>query len=133
MLYILPTEYLAHHMLLVEAIYLLLQTSIAPEMLKKAEKLIQHYCFKVQYYYTEHCYTANMHLLLHLPQVVLKYGPLYSYSCFAYEGLNGHLLNAIKGTQHVDQQVIQSLNIKQKFAESCPSSYMSRIWCSKYL
>ena len=113
MLFILPTEYLAHHMLLVEAIYLLLQNSIAPEMLEKAEKLIQHYCFKIQFYYTKRCYTANMHLLLHLPQVVLKYGPLYSYSCFAYEGLNGHLLNAIKGMQHVDQQVIQSLNIKR--------------------
>ena len=113
MLFILPTEYLAHHMLLVEAIHLLLNNSIAPEMLEKAEKLIQHYCFKVQYYYTKRCYTANMHLLLHLPQVVLKYGPLYSYSCFAYEGLNGHLLNAVKGTQHVDQQVIQSLNIKR--------------------
>ena len=71
-------------------------------MLEKAEKLIQHYCFKVQYCYMERCYTANMHLLLHLPQVVLKYGLLYSYSCFAYEGLNGQLLNAIKETQHVD-------------------------------
>ena len=45
MLFILPIEYLAHHMLLVEAIHLLLKNSIAPEMLEKAEKLIQHYCF----------------------------------------------------------------------------------------
>ena len=44
---VLPQDYLAHHMLLVEAIYLLLKTTIYPAELSKAELLIQHYCFKL--------------------------------------------------------------------------------------
>ena len=105
MLYILPPEYLAHHLLLVESVYLLLQDSITPAELSKAEKLIQQYCFKVQYYcfkvqhyYVKRFMTANVHHLLHLPEVVRKFGPLYCYSCFRCEGFNGQLLNCIKGT-----------------------------------
>ena len=75
-------------MLLVEAIYLLLKNVIYPAELLKAELLIQHYCFKLQHYYGERYISANVHHLLHLPQVVRDFGPLYSYSCFAYEGLN---------------------------------------------
>ena len=113
MLSILPQEYLAHHMLLVEAIYLLLQDVINHTEIKKAELLIQHYCFKVEFYYGKRFMTANLHHLLHLPQVVHDFGPLYSYSCFPYEGLNGQLLNCIKGTQHVEIQILETICISQ--------------------
>ena len=113
MLNILPQDYLAHHMLLVEAIYLLLKNVIHPAELLKAELLIQHYCFKLQHYYGERYMSANVHHLLHLPQVVRDFGPLYSYSCFAYEGLNGNLLSYIKGTQHVESQILETICIKQ--------------------
>ena len=49
----LPIEYLAHHMLLVEAVHTLLQCTITTTMINKVEKLIQHYCFKFQFYYSE--------------------------------------------------------------------------------
>lgn len=106
---ILPIEYLAHHMLLVEAIYILLSSSITPLILDKAKRMINHYCFKIQSYYTERQMTANVHHLLHLPQTVLSFGPLYVYSCFAFEGLNGCLLNHIKGTQHVELQITEAI------------------------
>lgn len=51
MLGILPDDYFSHHMLIVQAIYLLLQESIDVTDLSKAEVLIQHYCFKIQHYY----------------------------------------------------------------------------------
>ena len=113
MLNILPQDYLAHHMLLVEAIYLLLKDSIYPAELSKAELLIKHYCFKLQYYYGERYMSANVHHLLHLPQAVRNFGPLYCYSCFAYESLNGTLLKCIKGTQHVESQISETFSIKQ--------------------
>ena len=85
---ILPIEYLAHHMLLVEAVHTLLQCTITTTMINKVEKLIQHYCFKFQFYYSERYMTANVHYLLHLPMVVQNLGPLFAYSCFPYEGTN---------------------------------------------
>ena len=113
MLDILPQDYLVHYMLLVEAIYLLLKNTIYPAELSKAELLVQHFCFKLQYYYGERYMSANVHHLLHLPKIVCDFGPLYCYSCFAYESLNGKLLKYIKGTQHVESQILETVCIKQ--------------------
>ena len=95
MLNILPNQYLAHHMLLVESVFILLQHSISPAMIEKAENMIKHYCFKMEAYYSRRSMTANLHQLLHLPQCVNNNGPLYIYSCFPFEGMNGRLLNLI--------------------------------------
>ena len=110
---ILPMEYLAHHMLLVEAIHTLLKSSITSSQLNKAEKLLQHYCFKLQHYYSEQYMTANVHHLLHLSETVKKFGPLYVYSCFPFEGANGSLLSYIRGTQHIDAQILETVSIRQ--------------------
>ena len=96
-------------MLLVEAIYTLLYSSISPPMLDQAERMIKHYCFKMASYYTERQTTVNVHQLLHLPHIVLSFGLLNVYSCFAFENLNGCLLNFIKGTQHVEMQIIEAI------------------------
>ena len=109
MLNILPVEYLAHHMLLVEAIYILLSSSISPLMLGKADRLIKHYCFKMASYYSERQMTANVHQLLHLPHIVSSFGPLNAYSCFGFENLNGCLLSFIKGTRYVEMQIIEAV------------------------
>ena len=106
---ILPVEYLAHHMLLVEAICILLNSSINPSLLGKADRLIKHYCFKMVSYYSEWQITANVHQLLHLPHIVSNFGPLNAYSCFAFENLNGCLLNFIKGTRYVEMQIIEAV------------------------
>ena len=100
-------------MLLVEAIYLLLQDTIESSELSQADILLQHYCFKLGHYYGARFMTANVHYLLHLAQVVHNFGPLYSYSCFAYEGLNGQLLSYIKGTQYIESQILEKVAIKQ--------------------
>ena len=105
-------------MLLVETVHTLLQGCITPTMLKKAEKLIQHYCFKLQYYYSERFMTANVHHLLHMPRVVSDFGPLFGYSCFPFEGLNGYLLKQIKGTQHVALQIIEAVTLSKKLSNS---------------
>ena len=57
--------------------------------------------------------TANVHNLLHLPKIVKEFGPLYIYSCFPFEGANGSLLSYIKGTQHVDAQILETVSIRQ--------------------
>ena len=125
MLHILPNEYLAHHMLFVESVFILLQSSITPTMLKKAEAMIKHYCFKMHVYYSDKCMTANLHHLLHLPHTVAKHGPLFAYSCFPFESMNGNLLRLIKGTQYIDQQIIEALEIRQKLPQIVEAELVS--------
>ena len=52
--------------------------------------------------------SANIHLLLHLPDTVKELGPLWAYSCFHFEGLNGVLKGLVRGTQHIDKQLVIS-------------------------
>ena len=117
MMNILPEEYIAHHMLLVEVVATLLQGSISQMMLRKTEGLIKHYCFKFSFYYSERYMTANLHHLLHLPEIVSNFGPLYVYSCFPFENQNGKLLKFVKGTQHVDLQIIEAIALSQKLPQ----------------
>lgn len=50
--------------------------------------------------------SANVHGLLHLPEVVRDLGPLWSHSCFQFEHANGEILKVFHGSQDVDKQVI---------------------------
>ena len=61
--------------------------------------------------------TANVHHLLHMPRVVSDFGPLFGYSCFPFEGLNGHLLKQIKGTQHVALQIIEAVTLSKELPQ----------------
>jgi len=51
--------------------------------------------------------THNFHLLRHLTYFVQLFGPLWVYSCFGFEALNGFLTTMIHGTQHISNQVKQ--------------------------
>ena len=49
--------------------------------------------------------TMNMHQLKHLSECVKHWGPLWGYSCFCFESLNGHLKKLFHGTKDMSVQV----------------------------
>lgn len=49
--------------------------------------------------------TMNVHLLRHLVFNVRNWGPLWSYSCFGFESVNGELKKLFHGTRDMSQQV----------------------------
>ena len=74
-----------------------------------------------------------MHQLLHLPDIVERLGPLWVYSCFEYENLNGELLRLVHGTCHTDTQIARSQHqfIRMiKFIEALPDGPI-RNFCQK--
>ena len=54
--------------------------------------------------------SANVHALLHLPDVVQDLGPLWAHSCFLFESANGKLLNLLHGSQGIEKQVFYFLD-----------------------
>ena len=54
------------------------------------EQLNLFYHLVPELYGQEVC-TANMHALVHLSQFVYNWGPLWGYSCFGFESMNGFL------------------------------------------
>lgn len=56
-------------------------------------------------------YTYNIHTLLHLPLLVLRWGPLWATSTFITEGFNRVLGNLIHGTKNKGQELINNIKI----------------------
>lgn len=71
---------------------------------------------------TQNC-TINVHLLRHLVHYVRQYGPLWTHSCYPFEGMNGKVLKLHHGTQHISQQV----NILRYYACSYKCNYCQQI------
>lgn len=117
---ILPDAYLQHLILLVQAIYLLLQDSISQSELKKASSLLKHFCLKIGYLYGPRYETYNVHCLLHLTDRVKDLGPLWTHSCFSYEDFNGELRRLFHGTQNVEELIVLAVSVQQKLPELTP-------------
>lgn len=47
----------------------------------------------------------NVHLLSHLAETVRSWGPLWAYSCFSFEGMNGYMKTFFHGTREMSTQV----------------------------
>ncbi len=48
----------------------------------------------------------NVHMLRHLPDCVEQWGPLWAYSCFHFENINGVLKKLFHGTRDMSKQEI---------------------------
>ena len=46
-----------------------------------------------------------MHNLLHLPNYIVYWGPLWGWSCFGFEGLNSKIIKRVHGTKDGCHQV----------------------------
>ena len=114
---LLPADYVYHLSLLVSALHILLGDAVQIEDVEEAQKLLEHF-FKLlpQLYCTEMC-SANMHSLLHLSQFVLDWGPLWCYSCFGFESMNGHLRKSCHGTRYVLPQLVHNMRMRQKLPQ----------------
>ena len=93
----------------------LLSASISQRDLELAEKFLVIFCKNYEILYGKRGMTINVHSLLHLPQVVKDLGPLWAYSCFFFEGMNGILLKHIHGTQYVGLQCLHTFSLLQGF------------------
>jgi len=106
-----------------EALWLLLQSVVSEDDIAKAERMLQHFCFKFSAFYGDskvvygkysylncthvgdrYC-TANVHGLLHLADAVRNFGPLWAHSAFPFEGINGWLGDLYHGTREPQKQV----------------------------
>ncbi|XP_068757460.1 uncharacterized protein [Montipora capricornis] len=117
---ILPEQYFQHYILLVEAIYLLLQDSISPSDIIKASSLLKHFCIRIKELYAARYETFNVHCLLHLTERVMDLGPLWTHSCFCFEDFNGELRSLFHRTQSIEEQIVLAISVQQKIPELVP-------------
>lgn len=110
----LPDKYFQHWLLLVIAIFILLQNNIAIESeLKEAEICLQLFVKDIAVLYGDRELTYNMHQLLHLGLCVRRWDLLWATSAFPFESFNGFLANCVHGTKNMSQEIINFLTIAQ--------------------
>lgn len=67
---------------------------------------LQFNLFNFHIMYTgENSATKNLHLLRHVVSCVHNRGPLWAYSCFSFEGMNGQLKSFFHGSRNMNKQV----------------------------
>lgn len=126
---ILPKHYISHFALLVAGIYIFSSQHISFQNFLLGERLLLQfykefsslyseliqlqYCFVILLLYSSTCIyivgvkstSMNVHLLHHLPHCVKLWGPLWAYSCFHFESMNGYLKFLFHGTKDMSRQV----------------------------
>lgn len=104
-------QHFDHFATLVAAVQYLNSDCVTPDCLSKADALI---CKYVSYYedlYGKKNMTLNLHLLLHLVELVKEHGPLFLFACFPMEGINGIVLDLVHGTRFAEMQIAASLQM----------------------
>ncbi|KAL5016753.1 hypothetical protein ScPMuIL_006342 [Solemya velum] len=101
----LEQEALVHYSLLVSAMSLLAGDVVTFRDISFAEELLKDFCRVFPIIYGVQKQTMNLHLLRHLPECVMLYGPLFHFSCFGFESMNSHLKSMFHGSRHINSQI----------------------------
>lgn len=102
---LLPQKYLKHWLLFVYSIHIFLKAKIPDDEYITATFVIRKFVLDIQQLYGENVMNYNIHLLLHIPAAVRKFGALWAWSTFPFESFNHILQNSFNGTQFVPEQI----------------------------
>ncbi|CAL1685139.1 unnamed protein product [Lasius platythorax] len=105
---IMRVDYFEHFLRLIIALSILSSDFITEHMMEISKDLLHRFVREFQLLYGIEFCSINLHQLLHLPDCVRNLGPLWAYTCYEYEDINGQLLKLIHGTSHIDSQIAQS-------------------------
>lgn len=107
--------YLEHLALLSEGIFLLLGDNITEDDLMKAETLLDLFYEQFSTLYGQGSCGLNVHNIgAHMVFYVRMWGPLWSWSCFAFEDWNAAILKSVHGTGDVTKQCLRLTELQLK-------------------
>ena len=109
---ILPTKFLLHWALFVEATYLLLKDDVQVYEIDLADQLFHKFVGETEMLYSKVSMTYNVHLLLHMARSVYDWGPLWSHNAYAFESGNGQLLKVIQAAKGVHHQICRRISLQ---------------------
>jgi hypothetical protein len=112
------TKYYKHWMLLVNGVLMLLQKKISKENVALAHLCLMKFVIQIPKLYGLQHVSYNMHLLTHLANTVLNWGPLWASSAFAFEDANGRIKELFHGTQSVPQQMVKNFLLLRSVSNS---------------
>lgn len=82
-----------------KAVCLMCTKVITVDAASKVEGLLREYNDDFEIHFGKDSCVPNLHMQLHLKELILDYGPVYSFRCFGFERLNG-ILGKFKTNTH---------------------------------
>lgn len=122
---ILPQVYYNNWLEFVHLMHFLLGDVVASDQLKSAQKEMIKFLGDYEKLYGKKHLTFNAHALLHLVDCVREWGPLWNYSAYPYEDMNGQLGRFVNGTRHAHLQIVQKFSILSIMPVLCSQSTIS--------
>lgn len=114
-----------HLGLLVEGCYLLLSDKITEHDLQRADHVLSEFYREFGNLYVTNNSTLNLHNVgCHLTTYVRKFEPLWAWSCFQFEDMNGSILDSVHGTGDVCLQIMWMVQAQKRL--SLDASYISK-------
>lgn len=120
---ILPNVYLKHFQLFSSSIFILNKDEISAKELEEAEKRLKQFAVEFPRLYGSENEVFNEHLVTHVTDSVRNCGPLWSYSNFPFEDMNGVLKSYVNGTTDVIKQVASKFLLNTKLREKLGEEY----------
>lgn len=110
---LLPFQYFRNWCRLSGIMHALLADVVALDRLAAVEAEVALFMQEYQDLYGNVQMTFNVHLLSHLCDCVRQWGPLWGFSAFPFENMNGIVKKSFHGTQCVPQQICRKLLLSQ--------------------
>lgn len=101
----LPQKYYDHYLLLTVSMQTLLSKTITEDDIKNCETQLNLFVQQFETLYGVGEMKYNVHLLLHIPLCVRNYGPMWTFSLFNFEDINGVLKKYVKGPKEPILQI----------------------------
>ena len=112
---IMESCYMENLCFLVEGIHILLGNSITQESLVRARDMLGQFHSTFEKLYGMKNCGLNIHNIgAHLVDYVEMHGPLWAWSCFPFEYMNGLLVKSAQGTEDVRRQLLCLMKSKKK-------------------
>ena len=109
----LPKHHFQCWLLFVRACSILVKRTILKHSVVASDEYLVQFCKSFENLYgAQHC-TINLHLHLHLKEVILDYGPVYGFWCFSFERFNGTLGDYFTNNNNIEMQFMKKFLMHQ--------------------
>lgn len=117
---------------LAEACEIVLCDPLYQDDIKRLEKLLQDHHQLYAKIFGEYSVSVNYHMILHLPEQILNWGPPTAWWCFPYERRIGELSDTLTSGKSVEEQIFNHFFL-QHCADHLPMPVLPGTLVSKQL
>lgn len=87
---------------------------LSKERLKVADLLLLKFCQRTERQYGKHVISPSMHMICHLKECILDYGPMHEFWLFPFERFNGSLGNLPNNNKSIEVQLMKRFTNDQQ-------------------